>query len=74
MVAHMTLDQLARYLNMDRLDAKNALNRIGICAPSTDDEIIIVTAHDLQRVTSNIAEYERGWETSSAAARERPGV
>jgi hypothetical protein len=69
MVAQMTLDQLARYLKVDRLDAKNALNRIGICAPSTDDESIIFTAHDLQRVASNIAEHERGWDATAASER-----
>jgi hypothetical protein len=33
MVARMTLDQIARYLDVDIIEAKNALNRIGICAP-----------------------------------------
>jgi hypothetical protein len=74
MVAQMTLDQLAGYLKIDRLEAKNALNRIGICAPSADGEAIIVTADDLQRIARNVELHERGWGAEPGAPRETPGV
>jgi hypothetical protein len=74
MVARMTLDQLARYLQVDRLDAKNALNRIGICAPSGEDESILVTAGDLKRISQNLAMHQRGWQAPTDGASDRPIV
>jgi hypothetical protein len=74
MVARMTLDQLARYLNVDRLDAKNVLNRIGICAPSGEDEAIIVTAGDLKRISQNLALHQRGWQAPADGGGDRPIV
>jgi len=71
MVARMTLDQIARYLQVTPLDAKNALNRIGICSPS-GDESILVTAADLKRVADNLAMHQRGWENATGTPRERP--
>jgi hypothetical protein len=73
MVTRMTLDQLARYLEVDRLDAKNALNRIGICAPSGEGEAILVTAGDLKRISQNLAMRQRGWD-AVAEPRDRPIV
>ena len=74
MVARMTLDQLARYLNVDRLDAKNTLNRIGICAPSGADEAILITAGDLKRISQNLAMHQRGWEAPAEGLIDRPIV
>jgi hypothetical protein len=70
MVARMTLDQLARYLQVDPLEAKNTLNRIGICAP-TGDEAMLVTAADLKRITHNLELYRRGWDQVTGLPRER---
>lgn len=71
MVARMTLDQIARYLQVSPLEAKNALNRIGICAPS-GDEAILVTSADLKRAADNLAMHQRGWEGTAGMPRERP--
>jgi hypothetical protein len=71
MVARMTLDQLARYLHVDRLDAKNALNRIGICAPSGEDEAILITPGDLKRISQNLATHQRGWEAPAEGSSDR---
>jgi hypothetical protein len=67
MVARMTLDQIARYLDVDIIEAKNALNRIGICAPSGDEEVII-TSHDLKRAANNVAAHRAGWATAASIA------
>jgi hypothetical protein len=65
MVARMTLSQIAAYLQVEALEAKNAMNRIGICAPSGDDESILITSTDLKRTAENIAVFRQGWATSS---------
>ncbi len=72
MVARMTLEQIAAYIQADIMEAKNALNRIGICAPAAGEDTILITSSDLKRTADNLALHRRGWETSSATPHERP--
>jgi hypothetical protein len=66
MVARMTLEQIARYLQTDIITAKGALNRVGICSPAGGEDSILVTAADLRRVAQNLAMHQRGWESGIA--------
>jgi hypothetical protein len=72
MVARMTLEQIAAYLQADVMEAKNALNRIGICAPAGGDDSILVTSADLRRVADNLAMHRRGWDGTGEIPSERP--
>lgn len=72
MVARMTLEQIATYLQADILEAKSALNRIGICSPSGGEDSILITSSDLKRTADNLAMHRRGWETATSSPRERP--
>ena len=73
MVARMTLEQIAAYIQADVMEAKNALNRIGICAPAGGGEdTILITSADLKRTADNLALHRRGWETTSSTPHERP--
>ena len=67
MVARMTLEQIAAYLQADVIEAKSALNRIGICAPAGGDDSIIITSSDLRRTSDNLAMHRRGWSVTGAA-------
>ncbi len=73
MVARMTLEQIAAYLQADTQETKNALNRAGICAPAGGSDAILVTAAELQRAADNLALHRRGW-SSSTPTLEEPAV
>lgn len=70
-VARMTLEQIARYLEVEPLEAKSALNRIGICSPIGGDDAILITTTDLKRTAENLAMHRRGWAASANPGRER---
>jgi hypothetical protein len=71
MVARMTLEQIAAYLQADVAEARNALNRIGICSPAGGEDTILVTSGDLKRTADNLAMHRRGWQHTPSAPRER---
>jgi hypothetical protein len=67
----MTLDQIARYLGVEPIEAKGALNRIGICSPAGGDDAILITTTDLRRTAENLEMHQRGWAASASPSRER---
>lgn len=71
MVSKMTLDDIARHLNVETLEAKHALNRIGICAPAGGKDAILMTPLDLKRTAANLEQHRRGWTHQPASPRER---
>jgi hypothetical protein len=60
MVSRMTLEQIAKYLNVDERAAHAALNRIGVPSPGSSGDSVIVLLRDLDRAQQEI-ELRKKW-------------